>query len=88
MSIAEESVIISAARLKELEALEARLESMLDAARDEAVSAYKLYINTIYRDSKARAKKQLEKYHAHREEINARRRAAYAAKKAADSKKE
>jgi hypothetical protein len=83
MSITEQSVTVASSRLKELEDLEARLESLLDAARDEAVSEYKLYINTLSRDNNTRAKKQLEKYHANRDKINARRRAAYAAKKAA-----
>jgi hypothetical protein len=89
MSVADTPVTVSATRLKELEELEARLDSMLETARTQAVNDYRLYINNLSRDTKTRAKKQLEKYHAKREEINARRRAAYAAKKAAaDAKKE
>lgn len=83
MTEIDKSVTISASRLKELEDLEARLDSMLDAAREQAVSEYKYYENTLSRDTHARAKKKLEQYHANRETINARRRAAYAAKKAA-----
>ena len=87
MSVAEEPVTVSAARLKELEELESRLDSMLESARSQAVNEYRLYINSLSRDTKTRAKKQLEKYYTKREEINARRRAAYAAKKAAESTK-
>ena len=82
MSLVDTSVTVSASRLKELEELEARLESLLDAAREEAIAEYRYYINTLSRDTKAHAKKKLERYHANRDEINARRRAAYAAKKA------
>lgn len=74
-------VTVSASRLKELEDLEARLTSLLDAAREEAIAEYRYYVNTLSRDTKSRAKKSLEHYHANRAEINARRRAAYAAKK-------
>ena len=76
-------VPVSLERLKELEDLEARLDSLLASAREEAVAAYKFYRDRVSRDTKANAKKQLEKYHANKEEINARRRAAYKAKKEA-----
>jgi hypothetical protein len=73
----EEMVTIPAARLRELEAIEAKQKTYMGK------------LSVLHEKRKANpakhSKKVLEKYHANKEEINARRRAAYKAKKAASS---
>jgi hypothetical protein len=82
------TVTVSADRLKALEELEATLPSLLAKAKEEAVAEMKKASLAKLRekqkaDPKAHSDSVLKKYHENKEEINARRRAAYQAKKAA-----
>lgn len=69
----EDMLLIPVTRLRELEAIEAKQK------------AYMGRLKTLHdsRDTETDRKKSLERYHKNKEEINARRRAAYKAKKAA-----
>jgi uncharacterized protein YktA (UPF0223 family) len=71
-------VLVPAERLKALEELEAKTKAKnaADFAR----------LKEKYWDSDLHAKKMLEKYHANKEEINAKRREAYRLKKEAAAK--
>lgn len=85
---ANEVVTVSAARLRELEALEASLPELLKKKEEEAVVKIKrerLDMLTASRkaDPKAYSDKVLKKYHENKEEINAKRREAYKVKKEA-----
>jgi len=77
-------VLVPVERLRALEALEASLPDMLARAKVEANTER---LNKLHEqrkvDPEAYSKKVLEKYHKNKEEINARRREAYKAKKAA-----
>lgn len=69
-------------RLRALEALEASVPEMLAKAKVDADAEriHKLHEQRKV-DPAAYSKKVLEKYHKNKEEINARRREAYRAKK-------
>ena len=78
-------------RLRALEALEASLPEVVAKAKAEAVEVDKrerLERLTAPRkaDPKAYSAEVLKKYHENKEEINARRREAYKAKKEATAK--
>ena len=82
------TVTVSADRLKALEELEAALPSLIVKAKEEALAeAQKTALTKLHEkqkaDPKAHSDAVLKKYHEKKEEINARRRAAYQAKKAA-----
>ena len=84
------TVTVSADRLKALEELEAALPSLIVKAKEEALAeARKTALTKLHEkqkaDPKAHSDAVLKKYHEKKEEINARRRAAYQAKKAAAS---
>jgi len=89
MNGGNELVTVSAARLRELEALEASIPDLLKKKEEEAIEKSKkerlasLHEN---RDPKEHSKAQLKKYHDNKEEINARRREAYRLKKEAQAK--
>ena len=79
-----QTITIALARLHELETLESRLPELIDAAVAVALEQKKRErLSKLVGDPKEHAKRQLEKYYANREAINARRRAAYKAKKEA-----
>lgn len=71
----DETVSISVSRLKELEGLEAKQHKKMDRL--------KMLEERRKADPEKYNKKTLEYYHKHRDEINAKRRAIRAAKKAA-----
>ena len=77
-------VLVPLERLQALETLEASLPELLAKAK---VDANTERLNKLHEQRKADpvaySKKVLEKYHKNKEEINARRREAYKAKKAA-----
>ena len=86
------TVTVSADRLKALEELEAALPSLIATAtakakEDALAEAKKKALEKLHEkqktDPKAHSDSVLKKYHEKKEEINARRRAAYQAKKAA-----
>jgi len=82
------TVTVAADRLKALEELEASLPSLIAKAKEEAVAeAKKTALTKLHdkqkADPKAHSSAVLKKYHENKEEINAKRRAAYQAKKAA-----
>ena len=82
------TVTVAADRLKALEELEASLPSLIAKAKEEAVAeAKKTALTKLHEkqkaDPKAHSSAVLKKYHENKEEINAKRRAAYQAKKAA-----
>ena len=82
------TVTVAADRLKALEELEASLPSLIAAAKEEALTeAKKTALTKLHdkqkADPKAHSSAVLKKYHENKEEINAKRRAAYQAKKAA-----
>ena len=82
------TVTVSADRLKALEELEATLPSLLAKAKEEAVAeAKKERLQKLNDENKknpeAHIKRVMKHYEANKEEINAKRRAAYQAKKAA-----
>jgi len=82
------TVTVSADRLKALEELEATLPSLLAKAKEEAVTEAKKErlqkLNDKRKaDPKAHSDSVLKKYYENKEEINAKRREAYQAKKAA-----
>jgi hypothetical protein len=82
------TVTVSADRLKALEELEAALPSLIVKAKEDALAeAKKNALEKLHEkqktDPKAHSDSVLKKYHEKKEEINARRRAAYQAKKAA-----
>ena len=86
------TVTVAADRLKALEELEASLPSLIAAAtakaKEEALAeAKKTALTKLHEkqkaDPKAHSSAVLKKYHENKEEINAKRRAAYQAKKAA-----
>ncbi len=84
------TVTVSADRLKALEELESALPSLIAKAKEEAVAevnqkAFKRLHEKRLADPKAHSDSVLKKYHEKKEEINAKRRAAYQAKKAASS---
>lgn len=66
----------------ELEELGARLPQLLEAAVTSALEQKKRErLTKLVGDPTEHARRQLEKYHKNRDVINARRRAAYKAKK-------
>lgn len=70
----------------ELEDLEERLSQLFEAAVMAALEQKKRErLTKLVGDPTEHARRQLEKYHKNRDEINARRRAAYKAKKAGGS---
>jgi hypothetical protein len=75
-------VTVPLERLRALEALEASLPEVIAKAKAER-DKERLTAFNASRDAKEHSKKQLEKYHKNKEEINARRREAYKAKKEA-----
>ena len=82
------TVTVSADRLKALEELEAALPSLIVKAKEEAVAEdKKLRLKKLNEENKkdpeAHTKRVMKHYEANKEEINAKRRAAYQAKKAA-----
>jgi hypothetical protein len=82
------TVTITVDRLKALEELEAALPSLIAKAKEEAVvEVKKVALTKLHEkqkaDPKAHSSAVLKKYHENKEEINAKRRAAYQAKKAA-----
>jgi hypothetical protein len=81
-------VLVPLERLRALEALEAQLPSMLAKAEVDAIEKdKKAKLDKLHElrktDPKAYSAKILKKYHENKEEINARRREQYKAKKAA-----
>lgn len=91
MNTENELVTVSAARLRELEALEASIPELLKKKEEEAIEKVKrgrLDMLTASRkaDPKAFSEKVLKKYHENKEEINAKRREAYRLKKEAQAK--
>jgi len=91
MNGGNELVTVSAARLRELEALEASIPELLKKKEEEAIEKSKkerLAMLTASRkaDPKAFSDKVLKKYHENKEEINARRREAYRLKKEGQAK--
>jgi len=83
-----DTVIVAAERLKALEALEASLPDLLAKTREEARAEekqkrlQKLH-DTAKTNPEANTKRVMKYYDTHKEDINAKRRAAYQAKKAA-----
>jgi hypothetical protein len=82
------TVTVSADRLKALEELEAALPSLIAKAKEEAVAEdKKVRLKKLNEENKkdpeAHTKRVMKHYEANKEEINAKRRAAYQAKKAA-----
>jgi len=67
-------------RLRALEALEASLPEVIAKAKADR-DKERLTMLHATRDPKEHSKQQLDKYHKNKEEINARRREAYKAKK-------
>jgi len=87
-----DTVIIAAERLKALEALEASLPELLAKTREEAKAEIKkTALDKLHErqksDPKTHSDAVLKKYHENKADINARRRAAYQAKKAASQPK-
>ena len=73
-------------RLRALEALEAGLPAMLAGAKaDRDKERFAMLHEKEKANPEPHKKKVLENYHKNKEEINARRREAYKAKKAATS---
>jgi hypothetical protein len=82
------TVTVAADRLKALEELEASLPSLIAKAKEEALAeAKKTALDKLHEHAKkhpeANVKRVMKHYEANKEEINAKRRAAYQAKKAA-----
>lgn len=78
------TITVPLARFRELESLETRLPSIMEAAVSAALEQKKRErLSKLVGDPSEHAKRQLEKYHKNRDAINARRRAAYKAKKEA-----
>ena len=82
------TVPVPADRLKALEELEASLPSLIAKAKEEAVAEMKkASLAKLHEHAKnhpeAHIKRVMKHYEANKEEINAKRRAAYQAKKAA-----
>jgi len=82
------TVTITVERLKALEELEASLPSLIAKAKEEAVAEdkkarLKKLNEENKKDPEAHTKRVMKHYEANKEEINAKRRAAYQAKKAA-----
>jgi hypothetical protein len=83
-SVGSLPVTIPLTRLRALEDLEARLPALIDAAVTTALEQKKRErLTKLVGDPSEHARKQLEKYYKNRDAINARRRAAYKAKKEA-----
>ena len=78
-------VTVPLERLRALEALEASLPEVIAKAKAERDKERLTMLHTT-RDPKEHSKTVLEKYHKNKEEINARRREAYKAKKEAAAK--
>jgi hypothetical protein len=77
------TVTISAERLRELEALEAKLPDIVAKAKAERDKEKLAELHAARKaDPEKHAKRALEKYHKNKEEINARRRELYKLKKA------
>ncbi len=83
--MSQETVTITVERLKELEALEASLPTIIEAAKRDH-DRERLAKLRASETKEEHSKRILAAYHAKKEEINARRRAAYKAKKEASSK--
>lgn len=82
MDTSTNSVIISTTRLAELEALEASIPFLLEKARHEYDTERLTMLRERQKKNPERHNKHvLETYHKNKEVINARRRAAYKAKK-------
>ena len=82
------TVPVPADRLKALEEIEASLPSLIAKAKEEAVAEMKkASLAKLHEHAKnhpeAHIKRVMKHYEANKEEINAKRRAAYQAKKAA-----
>jgi hypothetical protein len=82
------TVVVAADRLKALEELEASLPALIAKERAQAVlDAKRERLQKLNEENKKNPKAHsdsvLKKYHENKEEINAKRRAAYQAKKAA-----
>jgi len=76
-------VLVPLERLRALEALEASLPELLAKAKaDRDKERFAMLREKQKADSEPHKKKVLENYHKNKEEINARRREAYKAKKA------
>jgi hypothetical protein len=84
MNGGNELVTVSAARLRELEALEASIPTLLEKTKAERD---KERLTILHEKQKANPepnkKRNLENYHKNKEEINAKRREAYKLKKEA-----
>ena len=81
---ANEVVTVSAARLRELEALEASLPALLEKTKAERdKERFKELSAKNKENPKAHSEHVLKKYHQNKEEINAKRREAYKLKKEA-----
>ena len=79
-------VLVPVERLRALEALEASLPDMLARAKvDRDKERFAMLQEKEKANPDPHKKKVLENYHKNKEEINARRREAYKAKKAAAS---
>ncbi len=83
------TVVVAADRLKALEELEATMPTLLAKAKEEAVAeANKARLQSLHEYNKsnpeANTKRVMKHYETHKDEINAKRRAAYQAKKVAN----
>ena len=78
------TVLVSAARFKELEQMEAELPARIaDAVTAATAERLKVLNDKRKENPKPHSDKMLKKYHEHKEEINKRRRDARLAKKLA-----
>jgi hypothetical protein len=81
---ATDMVLVPAARLKELEEIESHLPELIEKARVEGgMDRLKMLHEKRKADPAADSKKALERYYKNRDDICAKRRAAYKAKKEA-----
>ena len=79
-------VFVPLERLKALEALEADLPNLLEKAKADRDKEKLEALHAARKADPAKySKKALEKYHKNKEDINARRRDAYKAKKLAEN---
>jgi hypothetical protein len=84
---ANELVTISVARLRELEALEASIPTLLEKTKAERDKERLTELSAKNKENpKAHSDHVLKKYHQNKEEINAKRREAYRLKKEAQAK--
>jgi len=91
MNGGNELVTVSAARLRELEALEAGLSERIEKAKQEAIASrdaerFRILHEKQKANPEPNKKRTLETYHKNKDEINAKRREAYRLKKEGQAK--